>query len=296
LLPSGKVLLVGGEKKGGATATAELYDPTTITVPQQLQNIATRLKVLSADKVLIGGFIITGNAPKKVMLRAIGPSLRLGDRLMDPTLELHRPDGTIVSNDNWKTNDLTGQSQQAEIEATTIPPSNDFESAIVQTLPPGNYTGIVSGKNGGEGIGLIEVYDLDGAVPVQLGNISTRGFVDTGNNVMIGGFILGPKGSGQGEVIVRAIGPSLYLKGVLADPTLEIHNVNGDKIASNDNWRIDDSTGQSQEAEIRGTTIEPTSDLESAVVVMFSPGNYTAIVAGKDGGTGIGLIEVYNLH
>lgn len=295
LLPDGRVLVAGGEI-GPPLSSVEIYDPATLTVPQQLQNIATRLKVLPGDKTLIGGFIVSGNAPKKVMLRGIGPSLPFAGGLADPTLELHLSNGATVTNDNWKINDQTGQSQEAAIRATTIPPSNDLEPALVQTLDPGNYTAIMRGKNGGEGIGLVEVYDLDANAPSELANISTRGFVDNGDNVMIGGVILGPAGFGRGEIIVRAIGPSLSVPDVLANPTLEVRNSQGDKLASNDNWKIDDSTGQSQQTQILATTIAPTNDFESAVVVMLSPGNYTAIVAGKNGGTGIGLVEAYNLH
>jgi WD40 repeat protein len=295
LLPNGKVLVAAGFGNI-ALASTELYDSASLSSPVQLQNVATRLKVLSGDKAMIGGFIITGNASKRVMLRAIGPSLPIGGALADPILELHLPGGTIVTNDNWKINDQTGKSQEAEIRATTIPPTNELESAMVQTLAPGNYTAIVKDKNGGEGIGLVEAYDLDPISPTQLANISTRGFVDKDDNVMIGGFILGPLDSAQGQVMVRAMGPSSMIAGALKDPTLELHNGNGDKIASNDNWKVRDSTGQSQEAEIRATTIQPTYDSESALLIILPPGNYTAIVAGKAGGTGIGLIEVFNLH
>jgi len=293
LLPNGKVLVAGGFTSTGVLASAELYD--TATPSSQLLNISTRLNVLTGDNALIGGFIITGSAPKKVMLRAIGPSLSFAGALVDPTLELHFPDGRVVTNDNWKINDTTGQSQEEEIRATTIPPSSDFESAMVQTLAPGAYTAIVRGKNGGTGIALVEAYDLDQAAPSKLANISTRGFVDTGNNVMIGGFILGGSTPGS-KVLVRAIGPSLPVSGALADPTLELHNGNGATIATNDNWKINDATGQSQEADIRATTIPPSNDLESAVLTTLPPGNYTAIVAGKNGGTGVGLVEVYNLQ
>ena len=169
----------------------DLVTPATGPSPAQLQNISTRLNVLNNDNALIGGFIVTGSAPKKVLLRAIGPSLGVAGALRNPTLELHFPNVRIVSNDNWKINDQTGQSQEAAIRATTIPPPNDFESATLQTLAPGAYTAIVRGNSGGT-LGLIDAYDLDQAAPSKLANISTRGFVQTGNNVMIGGFIVGP--------------------------------------------------------------------------------------------------------
>jgi hypothetical protein len=257
------------------------------------------MRVLTADNVLIGGFIITGADPKKVIIRGIGPSLNgVGVTLSDPTLELHQGSTTLATNDNWKINDQTGQSQEADIRATTIPPTNDLESAIVATLSPGAYTAILAGKNGGTGVGVVEVYDLAQAANSKLANISTRGFVDTGNNVMIGGFILSGGTSG-GKVLVRAIGPSLSQSGLgnpLADPTLELHDGSGTTIATNDNWKINDQTGQSQEADIRATTIPPSNDLESAILASLPAGNYTAIVAGKSGGTGVGLIEAYNLQ
>ncbi len=264
-------------------------------------NVSTRMRVLTNDNVLIAGFIITGTDPKKVIIRGIGPSLNgVGVALSDPTLELHQGT-TVITNDNWKINDQTGQSQEADIRATTIPPTNDLESALIATLVPGNYTAILAGKNGGTGVGIVEVYDLAQGANSKLANISSRGFVDTGDNVMIGGFIVGG-GSGNGaRVIVRAIGPSLNANGSpvpgrLADPTLELHNANGSMIVTNDNWKINDQTGQSQEADIRATTIPPTDDLESAIVATLPPDNYTAIVRGKNNTTGVGLVEVYSLQ
>jgi hypothetical protein len=266
--------------------------------PAQLLNISTRMRVLTGDQVLIGGFIITGNDPKKVIIRGIGPSLNgVGVTLSDPTLELHQGSITLATNDNWKINAQTGQSQQAEIEATTIPPKNDLESAILITLSPGAYTAILAGKNGGTGVGLVEVYDLDQAANSQLANISTRGFVDTGNNVMIGGLIVGGgSGGGTAKVMVRALGPSVPVAGALGDPTLELHDGSGTTIATNDNWKINDQTGQSQQAEIEATTIPPKNDLESALVAALAPGNYTAIVRGKNNTTGVGLVEAYHLQ
>jgi hypothetical protein len=256
----------------------------------QLLNISTRLRVLTADNVLIGGFILLGPDPKQVIIRAIGPSLSnfgVPGVLADTTLELHAGDGTLIdSNDDWKSD------HQAEIEATTIPPTDDLESAIVATLPADGsaYTAIVRGKNGTTGVGLVEAYDLDGAANSQFANISTRGFVDTADNVLIGGFILG---GGTAKVIARAIGPSLTdlgVAGALQDPTLELHDGFGTLIASNDNWKTD------QQAEIVATGVVPTKDLESAIVATLLPGNYTAIVRGKNDTTGVGLVEIYNLN
>ena len=266
-------------------------------VPAQLLNISTRMRVLNGDQVLIGGFIVTGTDPKKVIIRGMGPSLQgVGVTLSDPTLELHQGDAIIATNDNWKTKP-DGSSQQAEIEATTIPPTNDLESALVATLTPGPYTAILAGKNGGTGVGLVEVYDLAQAANSKLANISTRGFVDTDNNVMIGGLIVGGgTGVGTAQVMVRALGPSVPVPGALGDPTLELHDGNGTTISTNDNWKINDQTGQSQEADIRATTIPPPNDSESALIATLAPGNYTAIVRGKNNTTGVGLVEVYNLQ
>ena len=243
------------------------------------------MSVGTGDNVLIGGFIITGSGDKNVIVRAIGPSLTkvgLAGALADPTLELHDQTGAIIaSNDNWK------DTQQSEIEATTIPPSEDKESAIVKRLTPGAYTAIVRGKNDTTGIGLVEAYGLDGTA--TLANISTRGFVQTGDNVMIGGFIVLNTGVPT-KVIVRAIGPSLSgIANTLTDPTLELHDSNGVIVASNDNWK------DTQESEIEAT-IPPTDDRESAIVQTLSTGAYTAIVRGKNDATGIALIEAYNLQ
>jgi len=269
-----------------------------VPLQSQLLNIATRMGVRKGDQVLIGGFIITGTDPKKVLIRGIGPSLGsagVAGALADPTLELHQGSNTIATNDNWKTRS-DGSSQQAEIEATTIPPTNELEPAIVATLTPGAYTAILAGKDTGTGVGLVEVYDLAQTADSKLANISTRGFVDTGDSVMIGGLIVGNDTGGISKVIVRALGPSLPVTGALGDPTLELHNGNGTTLATNDNWKINDQTSQSQEAEIRATTIPPTNDLESALVQTLLPGSYTAVVRGKNNTTGVALVEVYNLQ
>ena len=263
-----------------------------------LLNISTRMEVLSGEQVLIGGVIVIGSDPKKVIVRGIGPSLQVNGPLANPTLELHQGNATLATNDNWKINDQTGQSQEADIRATTIPPSNDLESAIVATLSPGSYTAVLAGKNGGTGIGLIEVYDLAQGVNSKLGNISSRGFVDTGDNVMIGGLIVGGSSGDRARVLVRALGPSLGNSGVvgaLANPTLEMHDGNGATIATNDDWKTRPD-GSSQQAEIEATTLPPSNDLESALVRVLPPGNYTAVVRGINGSTGVGLVEVYNLQ
>ena len=263
------------------------------TVPAQSLNVSTRLDVEIGDKVSIGGIIITEGEAKRVLLRAIGPSLAafgVTNPLPDPILELHAGDGMLItSNDNW-TDD---PQQMMDIEATGLAPSNNVESAIIRTLDPGLYTAVVTGKNGATGVGLVEAYDLDLGAASQLGNLSTRGFVGTATNVMIGGFILGGGGK-EANVVVRALGPSLTqfgVAGALADPTLELHDVNGTLIQSNDNWQDDPA----QAALIEATGLQPTNDLESAIFQTLAPGAYTAIVAGKDDLTGVGLVEVYRL-
>ena len=240
----------------------DIYYVRVAPLASRLLNISTRARVLTGDQVLIAGFIINGTGPKKVIIRGIGPSLTaagLTGVLANPTLELHQGTTTLATNDNWKTKS-DGTSQQAEIEATTIPPTNNFESAIVRTLNPGTYTAILAGKNGGTGVGLVELYDLTSGPTSKLANISTRGFVSTGNNVMIGGVVIGGGNGAGARVGVRAIGPSLSSAGVqsvLRDPTLELHDGNGALVATNDNWKINDQTHQSQEAEVRAAALPP---------------------------------------
>jgi hypothetical protein len=233
---------------------------------------------------LIGGFIVTGTQPKKVIVRGIGPSLPVPGALADPVLELHDSSGqTIATNDNWGSS-----TNRQEIVDSLLAPANDHESAILVTLPPAAYTAIVRGVNGTTGVALVEIYDLGTNADSQLANISTRASVQTGNNVLIGGFIV--LGQQSGRVIVRAIGPSMPVPGALANPTLSLHDGNGAQLATNDNWRSD------QEADIIATALAPSNDAESAIVTTLAPSLYTAIIQGVNGTTGVGLIEVYNLH
>ncbi len=275
------------------TPTGVFIHPTGAAIPGagRLLNISTRLRVLAGDKALIGGFIVTGSAPKKVIIRGLGPSLTdkgVAGALQDPTLELFNQSGSLATNDNWK------QTQQAAIAATGIPPAKDAEAAIVRTLLPGSYTAILRGRSNSIGVGLLEVYDLAQSANSKLANISSRGFVDSGDNALIGGFIAGGLSRGPNtKVVVRALGPSLAGQGVsgaLADPTLALVNANGVTVRANDNWKSD------QPSELEAIGIQPTRDAESALVATLPPGNYTAIMRGNNNGTGIGLVEVYNIE
>jgi hypothetical protein len=254
----------------------------------QSVNISTRGNVLTGDSILDGGFIITGTADKPVLIRGVGPSLTgiLSGVLADPYLELHDSTQLLISNDNWK------DTQETDIEATGIAPMSDKESAILATLSPGSYTAILKGASNDTGIGLVEIYDLDSGANSFLGNLSTRGFVGTEDDVLIGGFIVAGDEASLAQVLILAIGPSLGATGIsdsLADPELELHDPNGTLIASNDNWR------DTQASEIEATGLAPTDDKESAVLQLLATGPYTAIVRGIDNTTGIGLVEVFNL-
>jgi len=250
------------------------------------------MRVQTGNNVGIGGFIITGTAPKQVLVRAIGPSLThfgVPDVLADPILELHGQDAFVtIINDNWR------DTQEDAIQATGIPPTDNLESAILATLPPGAYTGIIKGKNNTSGVGLIEVYDLARGAASKLANLSTRALVGTGSDVMIAGFLLSD-GSGDSRVVVRGIGPSLAnsfpASALLANPTLELHDGNGVLTLSNNDWQDDPA----QAAEISAAGLAPTNNLESAMAATLPPGLYTAILAGLNNGTGIGLVEVYDL-
>jgi hypothetical protein len=251
-------------------------------------NIATRLAIQGGDNVLIAGFIVTGpsGSTKKVLIRGLGPSLAnagISDAIQDPLLELHEPDGTVIVNDNWQQGD-TSQIPNG------FAPGDSRESVIVATLTPGIYTAVVKGAHGETGVGLAEIYDLESGSTAKLANIATRGFVQTGDNVLIGGFIIG--GSEPAKVLVRAIGPSLAALGVpntLPATTLEVHDANGNAI-SNDGWR------STQESDIIATTIPPSNDNEAAILATLVPGTYTAVVRGKNDTTGIAVIEAYNLQ
>jgi hypothetical protein len=258
----------------------------------QAINLSTRMRVQTGDNVGIGGFIIAGNAPKKVLVRAIGPSLnRFGitDPLADPVLELHGPGAfATITNNNWR------DTQENEIQATGIPPSNDFESAILVTLTPGAYTAIAQGNGNATGVALVEVYDLNQGVNSKLANLSTRAFVSTGDDIVIAGFLLSDDVTTD-RIIVRGIGPSLApailpVSAVLADPTLELRDSNGSLLVSNNDWQ----DNAFQAAEIIAAGLAPTNARESAIAATLPPGLYTALLAGLNNGTGLGVVEVYD--
>jgi hypothetical protein len=258
-----------------------------------LLNISTRTRVQTGDNVMIGGFIITGTEPKSVVLRAIGPSLSndgtpVPGRLEDPTLELQNQDGVRLEfNDNWR----DSAEQRREVQRQNLQPADDRESAIARTLPPGFYTVVLRGKDNSTGIALVEAYDTARNAASEMANISTRGFVETGDNVMIGGFIVGDQSRGA-RVVVRAIGPSLRqeLPQALNDPTLELKDQNGTTIQFNDNWK--DSPDR-QEVERNG--LAPKEDAESVIAASLAPAPFTAIVRGQGNTTGVALVEVYRM-
>jgi hypothetical protein len=267
----------GGD--GSDIGAFEVQPPT----PALLAQISTRLKVGTGDNALFGGFIITGNQPKRVIVRAVGPTVPVAGNLQNPTLNLYTGQTLLTSNDNW-----VDAPNKQEIIDSGVAPKSDFESAILTSLAPGAYTGIVRGVSDTTGVALVEVYDLGQTSDSKLAQISTRGFVQTGDNAMFGGFFVlnGPQ-----KVIIRAIGPSTGLSGALQDPTLELHDGNGALITANDNWP--DSPDKQA---IIDSTVPPKNDFESAVVRTLSPGPYSAIVRGTSDSTGIALVEVYALN
>ena len=277
---------------GASASTPPITDVWRIS-DSILLNSSTRLHTGRGDDVLIGGFIIAGPAKKNVVLRGLGPSLKINaspiaGTLQDPVIELRKSDGTILGvNDNWK------DTQPAVIQSAGLAPADDREAALSISLDPGNYTVVLSGKSGSTGLALVEAYDVERSAAARMLNIATRGRVQTGNNVMIGGVILG--GTDYSRVIFRGMGPSLSVSGVpvsgrLDDPTLGLHNENGATIAFNDDWK------DSQPVEIQASGLAPSDDREAAVIGNFPPGQYTAIVRGQDDTTGIALVEAYKLN
>lgn len=305
----GKVVVAGFADTGSSRdfALARYVFPFAA----QPLNISTRGVVMDGNQVLIGGLMLLGDESKQVVVRGLGPSLKVNgipipERLGNPTLRLMQGDTELERNDSWTSN-------EDNVRATGLAPSDNAEAAIVRTLAPGNYTVILGGEDNTIGIGLVEIYDVQSQSISRLGNISTRGMVETGDEVLIGGFIVGaPNSANNGDrarsaalvgqqtgetarVIVRAIGPSMSVNGVpvqgrLADPSLTLHDGNGTMIGSSDNWKTED-----QQTEIEETGLAPGNELESAIVALLLPGNYTAIVRGAGETSGIGLVEVFHL-
>ncbi len=267
-----------------ALTATELDDDGAPPPASTLTNISTRGRVSTGNSVMIGGFIITGTSPKQVLIRARGPSMagNLSGTLSDPTINLHSGQTIIATNDNWR------DTQQSAIQATGLAPADNREAAILITLDPGAYTAIVRGVGGTSGIGIVEVFDIDSASTSTLTNISTRGGVGTGNDVMIGGFII--TGTNPKQVLIRARGPSMAgnLSGTLSDPTVNLHS-GQTIIATNDDWR------DTQQSAIQATGLAPADNRESALLITLDPGPYTAIVRGVSATTGIGIVEVFEV-
>lgn len=276
-----------------ATATATpTPSPTATPTPAQLLNISGRVLAQTGDNVAIAGFISGGNDAKRVILRGIGPSMRVkgeavAGALRDPVIELHDAAGSLLAaNDNWRSD------QESEIQSTGLAPADDRDAAIIRTLPPGEYTAIVKGADGSSGLALAEVFDLQRASGGELGNLSVRAYVGTGDDVLIDGIIIGtgePK-----DVLFRALGPSLASQKVanaLHDPTMELRDANGALLLNNNNWR--DALNA---RDIESTGLAPHDDRESAILLRLAPGNYTAIVRGVSNATGVALAEVYKLN
>jgi YVTN family beta-propeller protein len=302
---TGRYLFAGYTETFGDFGGTRVYDLSPLP-DSQLGNISTRALVQTGDNVMIGGFMVQGIQPKRVILRAIGPELTpfgIADPLADPTLELYDSTGTLIaSNDNWQRTIIGGiitTNQVHDIQNSGHAPSDIRESAIIADLPAGNYTAIVRGVNNTTGVALVEAYDLSPETNSILGNISTRSFVQTDENVMIGGFMV--QGTGPKTVIVRGIGPELTPFGVpnaMADPVLEIHDRTGALIASNDNWQrtiIGGIITRSQVRDIQNSGYPPSDPRESAIIAELPAGNYTAIVRGVNNTTGVALVEVYDL-
>jgi hypothetical protein len=282
------------------TATPTATPSATPTPPAgSVGNVSTRLPVGTGDDVLIEGFIVQGpsDSTKTIIVRAIGPSLLafgIPDALANPTLEIHdASNATIATNDDWKTTQIGGLilgDQSAEIGTSGVAPGNDLESAIIADLAPGSYTAVVRGFGDTSGTGVVDAYDLGAASPARLANIATRGLIQPGDKLMIAGFIVQ---NGPVRAVIRAVGPSLSAFGIanaLADTTLQLKDQNGTTVIENDNWKTD------QQTELESTGLQPSHELEAAVVATIQPGQYTAQVRGKNETSGIGVVQVYFLQ
>jgi len=278
-----------GYQNGSESITESVRHIFLRSAPQVL-NLSTRMRVQAGNGVAISGFIVNGNAPKKVAVRGIGPSIFSSlDPLADPNLELHAANGALIAqNDDWQSD----PAQAAELREIGLDLQHPKESGILISLQPGAYTAILAGKNGGAGQGLVEIYDTDDAADSRLANISTRGHVLTGNNILIGGFILG--GSQDSRIAVRGVGPSLAqfgLNPVLADPTLDLYDSHGTRLVSNDDWENDPVSAD----QLRLLGLAPQNPKEAGIFQSLPPGAFTTLMSGTNGGTGIGLVEIYDV-
>jgi N-acetylneuraminic acid mutarotase len=277
-----RIFIAGGGDVAnfGATGHTDMF---VVDRKATLGNISARARVETGDNVLIGGFIVTGSGSKRILVRAVGPSVPVEGTLGNPTLELYNGAGALIaSNDNW-----TDSANRQQITDSALAPLHGLEAAILTELAPGNHTAIVRGAGATSGIALVEVFDLEAGSPAKLGNISARARVQTGDDVLIGGVIV--TGTEPANFLVRAVGPSVPLNGALADPWLQLFDANGTPMAANDNWR------STQEAEITATGLRPLHDLEAAILRSLGPGRYTAIVRGVGDSSGIGLVEAYSV-
>ena len=279
-----------------ATVTIIDDDPQGPPPPAKTLNISTRASVQTGDGIVVGGFIITGSESKRVLIRGLGPSLAqnglpANQVLLDPVLRINRADGSSIDvNDSWK----DWLATKNELQGTPFQPKDDREAATILWLQPGAYTVFIVGKSQTQGIGLFEVYDFDGLPWAELANLSTRGYVGTENDVMIGGFTLGRE-DGSTRIAIRGLGPSLSKYGlseILADPVLALHDGNGTALGLNDDWESDPVSA----AQLAAHGLEPAASNEAALVVTLSSGAYTAIVSGKGMNTGVALVEIYNLQ
>jgi cyclophilin family peptidyl-prolyl cis-trans isomerase len=299
---SGTKLLVTGNTVGTAhvtvTATdldgatvSQMFTVNVVAAPGRFVNLATRMQVGTGDNALIAGFIMKGSAPKRLAIRAIGPSSGLNPAVADPILELHDSStATIASNDNWG-----DAANKQDITDLNLAPGSPNESVILTTVPSDPtyviYTAVMRGVNNTTGLGVVEIYDLDSGPDSTLLNVSTRGQVGADPNALFGGFILG--GTDSKTVLIRAIGPSLAQSNVpnpLADPTLELHDSNGTPPDSNDDWM-----DSAQKTQIQNSGLAPSNPKESAILKTLPAGAYTVIVRGVNGGTGVGSVEIYQL-
>ena len=305
-ITTGNFFLDAGIVDGGGAPGAVPFDLVVmddflygepVAAPARLLNLSTRARVLTGDQNSIAGFIIVGAQATSIVVRGLGPSLGANGvpaALQDPVIELYKDNTLVKTNDNWKVDDKTGNSQEQAILNTGLPPTDNRESAIAYLPEPGTYTVVLRGKNNTTGIGVAEIYELYQSPYCALGNLSGRAFVDTGDNALFAGFISGAGGGAATRIVVRGIGPSLAAAGVpgaLQDPILTVFNNNGAAVASNDDWK----TGI-QKSEIEATGLAPSNDREAAIVGSFPAGSYSAIVRGKNNATGVGLIEIYSVR